>query len=127
MNRGFAIPMRPHTFGLIQGLTDAAQWVEKLIWIIVPTLMGLFLGWVLGTFKKVDPKTLEEKLTGIKLEAAKENEQIKARISKMEADTEKYARQRSIDDLNIRVDKLETKIDNGFENLRQLILAKLKD
>jgi hypothetical protein len=99
-----------------------AKWFDLSLTVVITGLVTTALGWVLGTFRKVDRKTLDEAITLATKPIEREMTDLRERAHQWDLRAEKFATQGSIDSLKSEMERSMARVEKAVDNLNlQLI------
>lgn len=96
------------------------KWIDQTLTAMLTGLVAAALGWFLGTFRKVDKKTVEEMI-------AAKVEPIHARLASWEVRAEKFATQGSIDSLKAEMERSRGRVEKSLDEMRAQIFELFKE
>jgi hypothetical protein len=95
------------------------KWIDQALSTALTAAVAAALAWFLGTFRKVDRKTVEEMIAA----AVKP---VDTRLAQWEARAEKFATQGSIDSLRAEMEKSMGRVEKAIDTLNTQVLELIK-
>jgi hypothetical protein len=103
------------------------KWIDLALTVMITSLVTGALGWVLGTFRKADKKTVEEMIKASEAQTNNRFSDVQKRLDYWEAQAGKFATRDMIDSLKMEMKNDLGRVEKGIDDLRTLIIDTIRD